>query len=288
MGENKKFLASLPSQIRLARKEAGLSQASLGEEVGVGQRTIGRWEKGKGAPDIHDLKVICDTTGKAWGWFLPKADGESTGGNLSVKPGNELLVRGDSYFSSRETGILTVYDDSRVQAGAGPHGFGFEVFDGTSIEVRFYRQMMRELLGIHIPQELHGLRVTGNSMAPAIESGQLVLFDPVDKIGGIISGERYIVSLRNVKTDTWHPLAKTLYRRDNGGWRIVSDNRRAGLPDTVLVEEPGKHRYARADTGEEVDMAVLGKVLWPEIGISEESRQIVSETLETLVSESNR
>ncbi len=45
--------SSFSEQLRKARKAAGLSQAQLGEEFGVGQTTVARWEKGRAIPQKH-------------------------------------------------------------------------------------------------------------------------------------------------------------------------------------------------------------------------------------------
>lgn len=42
------------------RKEKGLTQEQLGEQLNVSQKTISRWETGKNMPDISMLPVICD------------------------------------------------------------------------------------------------------------------------------------------------------------------------------------------------------------------------------------
>ena len=215
----------------------------------------------------------------------PVPAGDGTPGALPAKPGNDLLVRGGGYFENAETGVLTIYDGSDVQAGAGSNGFGFEVFEDTAIEVRYYQQMMYDLLGFWPPENMRGMRVAGHSMMPTIEPGQLVLYNPMRNLEGIITRRRYIISLMNVKTETWTPMAKQIVRRSTDGFRIVSENRSLGEPDTVLLAEKGQARYTRQDSGERVEMAVLGEILWPQPGESDRSKKVIAETLEVLAAE---
>ena len=272
------------TQIRLGRKEARLSQAELANEVGVTQKTISRWETGKGAPDVDQLLTICEATGESWAFFVPRLTAHGATSALA-RAGNELLVSGEGYFESAETGVLKIYDGADVQAGAGSNGFGFEIFEDTAIEVRYYQQMMYDLLGFWPPENMRGMRVAGHSMMPTIEPGQLVLYNPMRNLEGIITRRRYIISLMNVKTETWTPMAKQIIRRSTDGFRIVSENKSLGEPDTVLLAEKGQARYTRQDSGEEVKMAVLGEILWPQPGESDRSKKVIAETLEVLAAE---
>lgn len=41
------------------RKEKGMSQAELGERVGVTNKTVSRWENGNYLPDISIMQLLC-------------------------------------------------------------------------------------------------------------------------------------------------------------------------------------------------------------------------------------
>ena len=45
------------------RKEAGLTQAQLAEKLGYSDKTISKWEREEGVPDIYILKEIADLYG---------------------------------------------------------------------------------------------------------------------------------------------------------------------------------------------------------------------------------
>jgi transcriptional regulator with XRE-family HTH domain len=66
---------TLGARIRLARLEAGFRNSeSLAVRLGVGQRTIQRWETDKSEPSIGRLREIAALTGKTLAYFLA-ADG---------------------------------------------------------------------------------------------------------------------------------------------------------------------------------------------------------------------
>ena len=47
------------NNLRWLRTAKGLSQAQLGEQVGVNQRTVSAWEKGISEPDLETLELLC-------------------------------------------------------------------------------------------------------------------------------------------------------------------------------------------------------------------------------------
>lgn len=51
----------LSKRIRELRLEAGLTQAQFGERISVSQDTVSLWEKGKSAPTVECLNLICRT-----------------------------------------------------------------------------------------------------------------------------------------------------------------------------------------------------------------------------------
>ncbi|MFJ9114501.1 helix-turn-helix domain-containing protein [Streptomyces sp. NPDC102394] len=50
-------------RIRIARRDAQLSQAELGERVGRDHKTIHRYETGKSVPSLADLLLIAEAVG---------------------------------------------------------------------------------------------------------------------------------------------------------------------------------------------------------------------------------
>ena len=45
------------------RKEKGLTQAELGEKLGVGYKAVSKWENGNGMPDVSLFQPLCDILG---------------------------------------------------------------------------------------------------------------------------------------------------------------------------------------------------------------------------------
>lgn len=45
------------------RKEKGLTQAILAERLGITDRAVSKWERGKGLPDVSIMTTLCDILG---------------------------------------------------------------------------------------------------------------------------------------------------------------------------------------------------------------------------------
>lgn len=66
-----KFRRQFGERLKAARKEAGLSQARLGELIGGADlTTVGRWERGLSLPDDGRFKRICRVLKKPREYFL--------------------------------------------------------------------------------------------------------------------------------------------------------------------------------------------------------------------------
>ena len=48
----------LEEKIRNHRKQAGLSQEKMAEQIGVSRQAITKWENGTGVPDISNIVAI--------------------------------------------------------------------------------------------------------------------------------------------------------------------------------------------------------------------------------------
>ena len=59
-----------------ARRQAGLSQAELGEKLNYSDKSVSKWERGEGMPDVPTLKVIADMFGVTSDWLLTDHNGE--------------------------------------------------------------------------------------------------------------------------------------------------------------------------------------------------------------------
>ena len=48
------------SYISVLRKEKGLTQKALAEQIGISDKTVSKWETGNGMPDIAYLSPLCE------------------------------------------------------------------------------------------------------------------------------------------------------------------------------------------------------------------------------------
>lgn len=66
---------TLGTLIREARKAAGYKNAeTLAVRLGVGQRTVQRWETDKSEPSISRLREIAELTGRSLAYFITGRD----------------------------------------------------------------------------------------------------------------------------------------------------------------------------------------------------------------------
>lgn len=57
-------------QLKIARKQKGLSQAELGKLLGVQAQTIGRWETGKSKPNLETVNKLCEILDVTLHYFI--------------------------------------------------------------------------------------------------------------------------------------------------------------------------------------------------------------------------
>ena len=62
------------SRLRLARTEAGLTQAELGQAVGRSQTWVSKCELGERRVDVVELAELAEALGKSLEWFRPRAE----------------------------------------------------------------------------------------------------------------------------------------------------------------------------------------------------------------------
>ena len=52
---------SISEQLKIARKQAGLTQDRVSEITGINKKTISNWETGTSRPDVDNVGVLCDS-----------------------------------------------------------------------------------------------------------------------------------------------------------------------------------------------------------------------------------
>lgn len=73
-----KDLNELASRIRTARQEARLSQSSLGQYIGVSDKSISSYEQGRSTPPFAKLKKIAEFTNQPLSFFTQEDNDEAT------------------------------------------------------------------------------------------------------------------------------------------------------------------------------------------------------------------
>ncbi len=63
MDEKQDLVRILASNITACRKRAGMTQAELAEKLGYSDKTVSKWERAEGLPDVLCLKRMADTFG---------------------------------------------------------------------------------------------------------------------------------------------------------------------------------------------------------------------------------
>lgn len=73
-----KALLELAYRIKSARKDAHLSQAALGESIGVSDKSVSAYEKGRSTPPFEKLKKIAQQTNHSLSYFTQEKSEEMT------------------------------------------------------------------------------------------------------------------------------------------------------------------------------------------------------------------
>jgi len=72
----KKELSELARRIRTARENAHLSQQSLGKSIGLSDKSISAYEKGRSQPPLENLRKIADATRYPLTYFTEDSNDE--------------------------------------------------------------------------------------------------------------------------------------------------------------------------------------------------------------------
>ena len=160
---------SLGDRIREARRGRGLEQVRLAARLDIATRTLQRWEKGEQEPDGSLIMRIAKLTGVLPQWLLT-GEGErlfGQGGAMNVLPLSDNRYR--------KVKLLSVPVLSSVPGGVPSLTFHPDYIDKyvTVDDIR--------------DDQAFALEVKGNSMAPRIEDGDIIVVSPkVDARNGDI------------------------------------------------------------------------------------------------------
>ena len=102
--------------VKELREKRKLTQAELGEKIGVSSKTVSKWETGKGLPDISLLKPLAETLGISL-IELVKLYPE---GNAETRL--QIRGRGNLYYYCNRHGLMK--KAYKYQPSAHPHKAG--------------------------------------------------------------------------------------------------------------------------------------------------------------------
>ena len=151
---------TIGERIRKAREEKGLDQATLASKAGIVTRTLQRWEKSEQTPDGLAITKLARATNVQANWLL-------TGqGEMYDMPGRPSNVYSLPTTLRKNSPLVDLPVISQVPAGKlGTIFHPDYVDDYVTVD------------DVKDPQAF-ALNVKGDSMAPKIENGDVVIVSP--------------------------------------------------------------------------------------------------------------
>jgi len=151
---------TLASRIRQARVRRALEQAKLAARLDIATRTLQRWEKGDQVPDSNDLLRLARITGVATHWLLT---GE---GSMYQSDQSEAKILSLPTNRYKKVELVSLPLLSSVPGGAP--------------SLMFHPDYVEKYITV---DDVHdsgafALEVKGNSMAPKIEDGDIIVVSP--------------------------------------------------------------------------------------------------------------
>jgi repressor LexA len=151
---------SIAQRIREARIAKEMDQAVLAAKIDVATRTVQRWEKGEQVPDSNFLMRISRSTGVAPHWLLT-GDGE-----MFPAAGRQQNVIPLPTSRLRKVDLINLPLLASV-----PGGVPNLIFHPDHVERYITVDDVRD-------PNAFALQVKGNSMAPRIEDGDIIVVSP--------------------------------------------------------------------------------------------------------------
>ncbi len=150
---------SIANRIREARLRKEFDQAKLAAKIDVATRTLQRWEKGEQVPDSNYLMRIAKSTGVSPHWLL-------TGDGHMFRQEGEAKILPMPTQRYKKVDLMSLPLLSSVPGGA--PGL---IFHPDYVE----RYITVDNVG---DASAFALEVKGNSMAPKIEDGDIIVVSP--------------------------------------------------------------------------------------------------------------
>lgn len=149
---------SIAVRIRLARQGRAMDQARLAARLDVATRTLQRWEKGEQVPDSNFLMRLAKILGVTPHWLLT---GE---GSMYGEPSAKILPLPTGRY--KKVDLISLPLLSSVPGGAP--------------SLMFHPEYVEKYIAVDSVNDssAFALEVKGNSMAPRIEDGDIIVVSP--------------------------------------------------------------------------------------------------------------
>nr|WP_167128159.1 S24 family peptidase [Nitratidesulfovibrio liaohensis] len=218
-------MPSIAERIRALRGD--MSLAAFAEATGIARSTLGRYEQGVGSPDAEAIMALCRVGKVTTDWLIFGTDDP-----VSIDPQATLAVSSGAAPSTVACADCDVVMIPKVQARLSAGGGSLEA-NGDPVGSYAFRSDWLVRKGQVASMVL--MDVVGDSMAPAIEDGDMVLIDQSQT--GVVPGAIYAVGVEDgVYVKRLDFLPGTLVLNSvNPTYSPIEVPLRGDLADTVRV-----------------------------------------------------
>ena len=225
-------MQTLGTRIRLARKNAKLTQIQLAKKMGVSGPTVSQWESDDFAPKNMLLLAECLRTSTDWLLYGVQQDNQTkSDGSFEGK----LSTWDDKTPLDTDEVEVPFYTQVNLSAG---NGIIADV-ENHGPKLRFSKSSLRSQGVEH--EAVACVKVSGNSMEPVLPNGSTVGIDTANKT--IVDGKMYAINHDGMLR------VKLLYTLPGNGLRLRSYNQDE-YPDESYHGDQAKV------------ITVIGKVFW--------------------------
>jgi len=151
---------SIAQRIRQARTQKEMDQAKLAAKLDVATRTVQRWEKGEQVPDSNYLMRVAKVTGVTPHWLL--------------------MGNGEMYAMSQAESKVIPLPTSRYKRVDLVSLPLLSSVPGGAPSLMFHPDYVEKYITVDDIKDTNAfaLEVKGNSMAPRIEDGDIIVVSP--------------------------------------------------------------------------------------------------------------
>lgn len=221
-------MKTLADRLRAARERIGLSQAQLGEKIGLSQQSVAKIENGE-TQQPRKIKEIASALNVSQRWLQLGAEDFERKESIESSPERSTEEHNANKFR------VEVLD---LTLSAGPGAYMLSEFVEVLTAIEFTTEHARALFGSRQPNEVKVMTIDGDSMYPTIKSGDRLFFD---------------VSVREFKTDGVYAF---VYGRTFHVKRLQMQ----GIKLAVLSDNPNLEKWF-IEEGTEDQFYVMGKAL---------------------------